>query len=514
MSYLPQLKAIQAALDSSWSLVEVPALVTIIDSALGIPGPDGSPAAISEQGHAYAQAGATAKNVATDLHDVARNKIPAAWRGVAADTASRTVDAATTDVDTTARVLVRAGHALATWSENLRSAQRHDHTGRAALSSAQDRLGSLSAVASGSGQHEDLSALRAAVDEARSGIALVVRGASVAREAGEAAASILRDLAGHGSAKRGYPLNSLKNVKNASSDGGGDILTSAELSRASAMLKDMTPAERAKFEALLTDAKSKPEAAFIVKALAAGNSLSAVEQFDKLIHTHGNNLTWLSQHLSPNLTTDTYDGQRYFYWPSAHGDYYILSQGNVGDCVAASTVVALAKLDPVFMLKLTTGDHPGIRGSDSPTQFEHRLQHAYISQYQEGQRADGSPVYPHANQGLTPPGETLLTNSDLGHATGLQYHYQTLDGSSDNQAVLPQIEKAVSSGQPVPIDIINASGTKAHQIMIIGQSGDKLQIYNPWGTTHWVTTQQFVNNQLGSVTGGEMPRAYAMEMPS
>lgn len=68
----------------------------------------------------------------------------------------------------------------------------------------------------------------------------------------------------------------------------------------------------------------------------------------------------------------------------------------------------------------------------------------------------------------------------------------------------------------MPIDVTN--GQEGHQMMIVGPDGDKLEIYNPWGFTSWVTESQFVNNQLGGLTasgvgGGGLTTADGLELP-
>jgi uncharacterized protein YukE len=525
---LSDLQGCQSTIDSGWSIVAAPLLVSAIDSALGVPAPDGSPAAISGQASAYQKASATCKQVADNLNDVARNKLPAAWRGDVAETASEAVSALSDEATTTSGVLSQAGEALQAWADNLTTAQRNDSSGRGSLQSAKGRLGPLGGWLSSFIELGDMEDFAIAVAEAQSGIASMVSAASLAQNSAEDTSATLNALAGRARASQVNasgldPLDAvvLATEQNAASDGGGSVLTAAELARASQLLNGMSPAQQRQFEELLADAKSPAEAAYLMKALAAGNSLATIEQFDKLIHPYGNNLSWLSQHLAPDLAQGTYDGQSVYYTPDKQKPGYVFvnpiyTQGGVNDCVAASTVVALANLDPVYMLKLTTGGHPGVPGSDSVTAFTHRLQTAYISNYQQGQRADGDPgVYPKVDGGLASSGENLLANSDLGTATGTSYHYVSLNGSGDNQAILPKVEQTVDSGQPVPIDVVSANGKSAHQMVIIGASGNELEIYNPWGSTHWVTTQQFVNNQLGSAApGGNMPIAFALEMPS
>lgn len=525
MSALSDLQGCRSAIDSAWSLVAAPLLAQTIDSALGVPAPDGSPAAISAQGGAYLKAGATCRQVAERLDDVARNKLPAAWRGDAAETASQAVSALSAEATTAGNVLAQAGKSLQVWADNLGTAQRDDSTGRDTLRSAKSRLGPLGGWLSSFVEFGDPADFVIAVEEARTGIASMVNAASLAQNQGEATAGLLTYLADQARAERAAadgldPLDAvvLADEQNAASDGGGDILTAAELTRASELMNGMSAAQLREFEELLADAKSPEEAAYLMKALAAGNSLLAIEHFDALIQPYGNDLAWLSQHLAPDLAGGTYDGAGFFHWPSLKPGYAYdtYSQGGVGDCAAASTVVALANLDPVFMLKLTTGDQPGVPGAGSVSSFVHRLQQAYISNYQVGQRADGDPgVYPKVDGGLGSTGENVLANSDLGTATGTPYHYLSLNGTSNNQAALSQVEKAVDSGQPVPIGVANDQG--AHQMVIIGSNGGMLEIYNPWGYSMWVTNQQFLSNQLGALTASQppaMPTATGLELPS
>ena len=525
MSALSDLQGCQSTIDSAWSIVAAPLLAATIDSALGVPAPDGSPAAIRAQGGSYLKAGATCGQVAERLDDVARNKLPAAWRGDVAETASQAVSALSDDGTTAGNVLGQAGKALQAWADNLAAAQRDDGSGRDILRSAKSRLGPLGGLLSSLIEFGDPADFVIAVEEARTGIASMVTAAALAQNSGEATASLLTYLADQARAERAEssgldPLDAvvLASQQNAASDGGGDILTAAELTRASALMTGMSAAQQQAFERLLANAKSPAEAAYLMKALAAGNSLAVIQRFDALIHPYGNDLAWLSQHLAPDLASGTYDGVSFYHWPNLKPGYGYdtYSQGGVNDCVAASTVVALASLDPVFMLKLTTGDRPGAPGSDSLSAFENRLHQVYISSYQTGQRADGDPgVYPKVDGGLGSTGENVLANSDLAVATGTPYHYVSLSGTGDNQAALSQVQKAVDSGQPVPIDVTN--GHDSHQMVIIASNGGKLEIYNPWGYSMWVTNQRFVSNQLGALTNSQppgMPTAFGIELPS
>jgi hypothetical protein len=516
VSALSQLRQWQSLLDSAFSSEDKSELIDMINGALAVAPPGGSPPAISDKGGAYQKASSTCLTVSTDLGNIATGALPAAWRGDVADTASQAVTALSAEASNASGALLLAGQTLLTWAESLQKAQRDDRYGRGCLQSARSSLLSTGEFS-----------FDAVMTDARAGIAAMAAAASAAEAAGDAAAATLNQLAGqataehlHASGLDALDAVVLANQQTETLDDSTDILTAAEMTRASQLMSSMSAAQLQEFETLLAGAESPAEAAYLMKALAAGNSLPAIKQFDALIHPYGNDPAWLAQHLSPDMGSGSgsdsasYDGTSEFFWPSAKGDYATLSQGNIGDCVAAANVVALANLDPVFMLKLTTGNQPGVSGSDSVPSFVHRLQGAFISQFQAGQRADGhSQVFPAFTGGLGDAGGNLVANSTVGAATGASYQMKHLGGSSDNQAVLPRIEQAVDSGQPVPMGVTNASGSN-HEVVIIGANGGQFEIYDPAaGITNSVSVQQFVSNQMTGVSWNQ-PIAGNVELPS
>ncbi|WP_436957069.1 hypothetical protein [Streptomyces sp. SudanB182_2057] len=74
----------------------------------------------------------------------------------------------------------------------------------------------------------------------------------------------------------------------------------------------------------------------------------------------------------------------------------------------------------------------------------------------------------------------------------------------------------MAEGRPVPIGVegYEADGTRhGHAMMIIGQEGDKLEIYNPWGQTTWVSEDDFVNGGMAKASDSQLPDAYAVHLP-
>lgn len=90
-----------------------------------------------------------------------------------------------------------------------------------------------------------------------------------------------------------------------------------------------------------------------------------------------------------------------------------------------------------------------------------------------------------------------VANEDIGRYTGRQYMQHWTENTGDRRNVLPDIERAVDEGRPVPF--MTAEGGLAHQMLIIGHHGDGLEVYNPWGITSWISESQFVNGQVGDM---------------
>ncbi|MBO0805944.1 MAG: hypothetical protein J2P25_23090, partial [Nocardiopsaceae bacterium] len=332
---------------------------------------------------------------------------------------------------------------------------------------------------------------------AANGVNARIAAASHALDRAQQASSVLAQLASQARAEliTTPGIDALSSIELATANGpNGALLTDTQMQRASMQLDQMTPAQRATFERMLAAARSPLEAAYLWQALGAGHTLAQVQAFSAAIHPHGDDQGWLTSHLTPNMNTNQYPE-------------YTFAQGSYDDCVPASTIVAQAEVDPVLMLSLTTGGTA--HGDDSEEAFDNRLQTMCLSQYVEGQSADGvlGPS-PDSTAGVVyPVGGTALANQDLGAATGSTYHYQSLNSAADRAGVLNQVNQAVDAGKPVLIDVTD--GSVGHQMVIIGRSGDHLEVYNPWGVTGWTTDSQFVNGHLGSLTdpslGGDSP---------
>jgi hypothetical protein len=492
----PTAKALSTTLDTIDDLRRSPALLEYfpglgrqaIAAALRPPAPAGDPARVEDLATLYRNAETTSRVASVDLSAVARSKLPAAWRGAAGETAAQAIGALGSQMSGAVTAYGTGADALNTFAATLTLAKKNDSTGRTTLQSAQ-----VATLFFSPSQAEWVRILADAADgcHARLNATLLRDGA-----AGDLA-TVLNQLASdahaHDITAPGIdPLTAVVLTDTGdfgpSSDPLDQILTQAQTERASQLLAAMSPADRAAFEQLLANAGSPQESAYLWKALSNGYTLDQLRQFDQVVHPHGADPAWLSEHLSPHLNTDdTTVGDQYI--PGYKGqlrangvDFF--SQGDVGDCVAASTVMARAQNDPVYMLGLTTGQGPqggSNPGDDRPGTVAARVQNAFRSTDATYGQADNKSIH-----GL------------LNSATGSDYHNISTRTAAERQAALPQIEAAVNSGKPV---LIGVTGENAgHQMTILAARGDELEIYNPWGTTQWVTKEQYVNGQLGLLT--------------
>ncbi|MFB7665305.1 hypothetical protein ACFC1R_15325 [Kitasatospora sp. NPDC056138] len=498
-------------------------LLDIVHHALGVGGPAGSPASVRERAKAYADAAAGLQKASDDLNKVAGDQLPQAWKGAVAENAGQAISALASEFALSQQTLTKAAAALNTWADDLERGQREDPPGC-------DQLHAAEKGANKDDSWFDVS--QTPRDAADNGIATRLRVAQYVEAGGTETASTLNQLASQARAERmgggsSDPLSAvvLANAQTDAGKGSGTsyILTDNQLTRANQVLAGMSPSDQARFKTLLANAKSPEEAAFLRKALAAGHSMDEVEQFDGLIHPHGDDPAWLAQHLVPATDSDStdgrhiaaYDGQNSHPAKGGKGYYNFYSQGGTGDCVAASTVIAQARLDPTLMLNLTTGNTPDVPGADSPDNFQHRLEDYYVGQYIQGQTADGQKqTYPKKDNGIGPKGENALANQDISTATGVPYEHVGLSSADDRRNALSRIDNALDQGLPVPINVNRKGSKEGHQMVIIGRDGDRLEVYNPWGFTEWVTADQFVNSQLGNLTDKDnLDTAVGLELP-
>ncbi|NEW50790.1 hypothetical protein GV792_12040 [Nocardia cyriacigeorgica] len=480
--------------------------------ALRPPAPDGSPTKISKRADGYVKSGKLCDESAFDLSRVATRSLPSVWRGDAAETAAQVVRALSAQSEAAKIAFGGAGAALTDFSEKLTLVQRTDTRGVALLRQAAKAIRE-------NGADAEVRALQMAAD----GCHQRLKAAQIRDGAAEDAASALKECAALARAGRVKapgisPASSVVLAYTGdfgfTADPLGDLLTPIALERGSQLLNKLSASDRAAFDKMLADAHTPQEAAYLWNALAAGHSFADVQAFGRLIHPHGKDLKWMYDHLDPHINsrntgtgrghereltyrtryfTRTYDGKGF--------GFERIYQQNKNNCVSASTLVARAANDPVFMLGLTTGEGPGAvggatPGDDSQGALRNRLTTIYDAT--DAKHPGGK------------NGSELFTNQ-LGPAAGSGYHNnQGVDTPAERREYLPAIESAVNEGKPVPITVVKSDKDDpgAHEVIILAARDDKLEVYNPWGYTRWVTKQQFIDGEMGRVTGAAPNRGH------
>ncbi|KOV66213.1 hypothetical protein [Streptomyces sp. MMG1121] len=503
-------------------------LLDQIDDALLARAPVGDTATLESLGKRYRDQ----VDKAGDLHDrtnrVARKGLPEVWVGDTAVLASDGVAAAARAATRMADAFQGGAKALHALADALGAAKKQDADGRARMRQAQQRLGPPDSffdlgdiVETDQEKQEKKAALAADRTLAADGVDLMHKAAVTADDAVRAAARDLNKWAAEARAGKMHTgqLSAVDRMMLADADGRAgapdynEILTAGDLERSGRAMDALPPADRARMDRLLAGAKTPQEKAYLMKALAAGHGVDDIQTFDGKIH--GKDPAWLQRHLTPivtdgdslgdegtnpvsgaNLNTQLQDfeGQE---WAQG-GD----GQGNT--CVASSTVTARALVDPVYALSLTGG--PSGQEND-PDAFRRRLVAEQNRVHQEGHGgADG----------MRQKGRTEVFNKEISPETGSSYERREVPDPDSRRDVLPQIEKAVADGKPVPIGVQGQDETGrpvAHAMMIVGQQGDKLEIYNPWGKTTWVSENDFVNGGMAKASDHDYADAYEVHLP-
>lgn len=458
-------------------------------AALGIARPPGIP---DEFDATSASVGKAAINVDHALNAVKRLRtmvLPAAWSGEASVSAGAALKALERILERAGDTFAEAKRILADNGQALSTAHSTDRRGIGPLETAREKLRGHTGLLDFT--DDDLAAVSAAHSFAVAGIDDRSKAADSARDSAERTADTLKELAGAARLQllSGSSMDPLSELLISGAGGSGEadelILTPVMADRAREAIDRLSPADRQNLDRLLTQARSPEEAAYLMKALAAGHSMAKVEQFAALIHDHGDDPAWLKDRLSPLDTA--YPG-------SANRTDVPWTQGNTDQCVAASNVAAKAQVDPIYALQLTTGGHPDDPAHDNPQAFGQRLRDETERVYDQGRGIDID-LFP----GMRTDQSEDIANENIRPNTGVSYENQDLDNADERREALQKAKDAVDRGIPVPF------GTPGHEMVIIGRDGDLLQVYNPNGYTVWIKESDFVNGTMVALGQGHDP---------
>lgn len=467
-----------------FDLIAVPAAIAAL---LSVPSPKCDGAVVAQIAGGFKKAASATDDIALQVAKVASQDLPEVWLGAAADLADDVIVAVGEDLERGVIVFTRANTILSTLAAAFDDARKKH-------SDAQDPLHRARAAA----DNADYGTARSL---GFTGANLLLSAIDTAIDAGKNAA---RDLNALADQARAHEMNSSnlsssdKLILAESAVPGGPhdlnlILSESDAQRAAQRFDQLSPADRQRMDQLLAQAKSPQERAYLMKTLAAGHSLDEVANFDALIHNHGDDPVWLQQHLTPIVNTGAQHADINYQGGS-------WTQGQHPTCVAASTIMARAMVDPSYTLQLTTGNRPDDPNSTSKEAFLGRLRNEQQSVYDhgrsEGDFGDRVRQFFGADGMFDDEGQKIA-NEDIGKYNGQDYQHRDISGSADDRRnILPSVEHAVDQGKPVPIQV---TGDGGHQMLIIGHQGHRLEIYNPWGTINWVDEDDFINGHMDKI---------------
>ena len=451
---------------------------------------------------AFASAARDAGPIGGDLHTMADQKLPGVWQGDVAVAASQIVNDAGDLVQQLPPAFTYAASAIDNYAGTLSQLEGQR----------QDLLQQLY-EASHSVPNVDIFGIDIPLDPAEwSGWIAAIRNLIYGsidlyndlQDAADILAGQFADVqskAGAGMALGGGMSLTDAVVLAATTVDGSGLLTVAQLTRLAEIMAAMTPAERARLDAVLGQNSTLAQA-YILKALAAGNPLSRVITFAGQIR--GEPDPWLIEHLSLGGIRGELSYAR-----------VALIQSTQTECGSASIVAAQVLSDPIFAYGLTTGP-----GGTALTRAQFAAQVTAIDQ---ATHDFTNKVWPQS-LGTSPWGVAAGMNGGAAGGAGnpagpAGYGVHWVD-DTDPRSSYPALQQAISAvdaGYPVPILLaptLGHLGNGMHYVLITGHSGNQLSIYDPeGGAITQVPESDFLNGDMQAYDQGS-PHVNAVIMPS
>ncbi|MBV1853563.1 WXG100 family type VII secretion target [Catellatospora tritici] len=469
---------------------DIDRLIRAIRAARRVPVLTGDVAALRALADAYqADARFAEGHLSAPLRS-AEKAVGSAWTGQAATAAHDALELTAHQLDALAKVMERADGLVRRLADALQQAQEWDRSGMFGLMVADGEAARAKAVSPPD---------RAMFEKARNTAVEGARQRAQAFESYEKASwEASREFRGLRDGTRlsraafaGLPAAKVAGMVEATIGGGSKepIVGSHALRRASEQYRRLSDADRQRFDRLMNDAASPHERAYLTKALATGRPMDQIERFDARIHPHGGDPAWLQAHLNPTPPSDSLTAKdRTAVEFAGHG----YSQKGY-TCAAASTVTARAEVDPLYALYLTTGG-PDDPAGDSGPAFQDRF-------LAEQNRNAGLPRGDFGkHDGLNLKAWEHVVDTEVGAPQGADYATVEARTPQQRRQLLAEIEGALDRGQPVPIRLggerVGDEPKSAHALVFLRRQGDRLEAYNPWGETTWVTESEFVDGHM------------------
>ncbi len=502
---LARLTELQKDIQSAYGMWGTDELRDGCAAAAAVPDPGGRPDSLRSLAGCNAKAAQQVTEAYHVVEALVAKDFSGVWAGVTHVAANQALRAVADDLARTGDVLRRLAGLLEAHADVLQPALRGDRIGATLLGEAAEQAGAMSLGPIPDPSSYDGAAMRQVHQSAVAAVGYRVTYHEQVRDSGHQLTSTAYDLASWATAAKlaatglsGLDVVVLGQAGLEGGEGTG-ILTAAMATRAKDAWATLSLDDLATMKGLLAQARSPEHRAYLMKTLGAGYSVAEVARFDALIADHADDPDWLRERLSP--LTDP-DGRVDF-----QGAQW--TQGNHPTCVASSTVAARAQVDPLYALGLTTGGHPGDPAHDNPAAFAERLRTEQQSVY-DGGRGWLDEINPF-DTGMDWQQSRTVADEQIAAHTGVRYEVVEMEDTSARTSLLGDIERAVDEGYPVPLSTRDDKG--GHQMMIIGHSGDQLQIYNPWGTTTWISEAEFVSGQMDKIHVDVPDNPRAVRMP-
>ena len=272
------------------------------------------------------------------------------------------------------------------------------------------------------------------------------------------------------------------------------VLTAYQASRIEPAVMALADAEYTSFRALLQNAGSAMERAFLCKALAAGRSLSDITDFAATIHGMSDN--WLLRNLNV-VDLNEADGV----------ERGIIQQyGN--SCGPTSVQVIRASADPIYALALRSAgpieqasEHAVSAPDTIPNQMLAGEQKAILDKHAAAGTGNLATDRTQPTGGAWVEGEM----NALASATGVTYQTRIVGTQITLDAALDVLRTNLTAGIFVPIVVGGSVGDTAHYVMAMAISGNRIQIHDvATGDTVWRTEQEFKDSTLNLPSGHRM----------
>jgi hypothetical protein len=438
--------------------------------------PPGDPTELLGLSDAFMTAGNDLVPLVAEVRSIAGNSLPEIWKSDAGVAAARVVTATADQLSTGQPAFATAANALTGYADKVRRLQaehaRLQHQLARAVLDPFNALANILAVIAGC-----LSVYQQSLEAAD-----LVRGrlADVAGQARAAAA-----WQGGVSPAQAVVLADTRMDQTSTGVDNG-ILTPAQL-RLVGQLRAALPADqRAALDALLANASTDEERAFLLKALAAGHSVDELVAFDPKIHGRPDLIARLSP-IDPNQP-----GDAMFRYVDGDGNVQYVPIKQLDNTTCGSTAIMVARLmtDPIYAYQFTEGI------PTDPQLVEDRLRTEQLRIH------DTTNVLWPKPWGTTPWGlshELSQHANELG--TGYDWHLVDDTDARSAEPAMRDAVTAVDDGHPVPVLIGNE--VPQHYLLLIGHSGDQLTFYDPTdASVTQVPASDFLDGHMGGVGGG------------